>query len=133
MQQQIKADNLDRAIPTIDVIRKGDNVEIDFGDFKRVFGHELAQAFATTLYLFATPKTPNGYAAFDRENADALNQLSQELRDFNLAMSGAEQHVGVSRRGTSIKIVGEGGRGERTLAPSIARELADIVRAVATA
>lgn len=131
VQEQIKLDHLDPAIPTIDVRRVGGRVVIDFGEFKRIFDVEMAEAFAITLRLFATPKTPASHPRLSAENTDALNTFSQDLRDLNLALSGAEKHVGISRRGTSIKVSGENGVGKRTLAPSIARELAAVVEAVA--
>lgn len=98
------------SIPTIDVRRVGNTVEVDFGEFRRVMALDLAKAFATTLRWFSTTKA-DGIPA-------AVTELAQALSGSHL--------VGISRRGTSIKIAGENGR-ERTLAPSIARELAVLI------
>jgi hypothetical protein len=98
------------SIPTIDVRRVGNTVEVDFGEFQRVMPLDLAKAFATTLRWFSTTKA-KGIPA-------AVTELAQALSGSHL--------VGISRRGTSIKIAGENGR-ERTLAPSIARELAVLI------
>ncbi|WP_108460232.1 hypothetical protein [Devosia naphthalenivorans] len=98
------------SIPTIDVRRVGNEVQVDFGEFQRVMSLDLAKAFATTLRWFSTTKV-KGIPA-------AVTELAQALSGSHL--------VGISRRGTSIKIAGENGR-ERTLAPSIARELAVLI------
>ena len=106
VNDQVAKGHLDRAIPTIDVRRNGDHVEIDFGTFKRTFGLELARAYAINLRWLARPKS------------DALKSMID-------SMSGTEL-VGLSRRGTSVKATGEDGSA-RTLAPSIARELATLI------
>jgi len=106
INDQIDKGNIDRAIPTIDVRRVGDHIEIDYGAFKRTFGLELARAYATNLRWFARPKNAALRSAID-------------------VVMGAEL-VGLSRRGTSVKATGEDG-GARTLAPSIARELAAVI------
>jgi len=107
VNDQIAKGHLDRAIPTIDVRRVGDQVEIDYGAFKRTFGLDLARAYATNLRWFARPKN------------DALKSAID-------VVSGAEL-VGLSRRGTSVKATGEDGSSARTLAPAIARELAALI------
>lgn len=93
-------------IPGIEVRRDGSNVVIDFGAFTRTYELELAKAFAVALKWYSRPKTT------------AFSEILE-------AFSGAEV-VGISRRGTAIKIAGDDGT-ERTLAPSIARELAEII------
>ncbi|UJW85769.1 hypothetical protein [Devosia sp. SL43] len=98
------------AIPTIDVSRVGDTVVVDFGEFQRTMPLDLAKAFATSLRWFSTTKA-KGIPA-------AVTELAQALSGSHL--------VGISRRGTSIKIAGGTGK-ERTLAPSIARELAGLI------
>ncbi|MET3925982.1 hypothetical protein [Devosia sp. 2618] len=93
-------------IPGIEIRRDGDAVEIDFGAFKRTFTVELAKAFSTALRYFARPKDT------------AFSHILE-------ALSGADV-VGLSRQGTSIKVVGDNGV-KRTLAPSVARELAWLI------
>ena len=100
-------------IPTIDVRRTGDGVEVDLGQFSRTMSPEMARAYATTLRWFATPKGAG---------------VSFAATSLAHALSGAHL-VGISRRGTSVKLVGECG-GERTLAPSVARELADWIESL---
>lgn len=107
---QIREGHLDRAIPTIDVHRTGDMIEIDFGTFKRCFGLELARAFATGLRWFGTPKAPG---------------IPEAVTDLAQAVSGASL-VGIGRRGTSVEVSGENGL-KRTLAPSIARDLSGVI------
>jgi|GEM_PF-1509642 hypothetical protein len=102
------------AIPTIYVRRVGATVEVDFGQFQRVMPLDLAKAFATALRWFSTTKA-KGIPA-------AVTELAQALSGSHL--------VGISRRGTSIKIAGDNGH-ERTLAPSIARELAAVIERTA--
>lgn len=104
--EQIAKGHIEPGIPTIAVKRAKDSIEIDFGTFKRTMPLDVARAYATTLEWFANR---NGEFA----------QIAQNL-------SGA-QVVGIKRQGTSVKVEGENG-GERTLAPSIARDLAEIVR-----
>lgn len=103
----IEGGKLKPGIPSIEVRRVGDEIVVDVGEFSRTMPLELARAYATTLRWFATPKGAG--IPF------AVTSLAQ-------ALSGAHL-VGISRRGTSVKLAGEAG-GERTLAPSIARELA---------
>jgi hypothetical protein len=103
-------------IPGIDVSREDDLIIVDFGSFKRVMPIDLAKAFATCLRWFANTKG-NG------------PQLA--ARDVSQLFSSASI-VGLSKRGTSIKIAGDNG-GERTLAFSVARELAIIIDSVAAA
>jgi hypothetical protein len=102
----IEQGKVEAGIPGIEIHRNGDTVEIDFGTFRRVYTVELARAFAVALRWFARPK-------------------GTQFSDILEALSGAEV-IGLSRRGTSIKIAGDEGD-ERTLAPSIARELADLI------
>jgi hypothetical protein len=101
------------AVPGVVVERSGCHVTVDFGHFTKRFKPELARAFAAALRWYATPKR--------RVMHKALSTLAE-------AVSGAAI-VGISRRGTSIKI-SEGGA-ERTLAPSIAVDLAAVVEAAA--
>lgn len=103
----IEHGKVEPGLPGIDVRRDGPNVVIDFGDFVRVYDLKLAHAFAVALNWYSRPK--------------ASSPVSEILEAF----SGAEV-VGISRRGTSIKIAGDNGT-ERTLAPSIARELSEII------
>lgn len=110
VNDQIDKGHIDRAIPTIDVRRVGENVEIDYGTFKRSFAPDLARAYAINLRWFARPKN------------DALKATID-------GVSGSEL-VGLSRRGTSVKATGEDGSA-RALAPSIARELAALIEAAA--
>lgn len=110
----IEQGRLPASIPTIDVRRVGATVEVDFGEFQRVMPLDLAKAFATTLRWFSTTKA-KGIPA-------AVTELAQALSGSHL--------VGISRRGTSIKIAGDNGA-ERTLAPSIARELAAVIERTA--
>ena len=103
-----------RGIPGIEVRRTTDGVVVDFGAFSRELSVDLAKAYVTTLRWFATPKEAG--VPF------AVTSLAQ-------ALSGAHL-VGISRRGTSVKIAGPDDTGERTLAPSIARDLADWIESL---
>jgi hypothetical protein len=107
----IDAGKVPAGIPGIEVQRTAEGIVLNFGDFERTLSLELAQAYATTLRWFATPK------------ADGIPFAVTSLAQ---ALSGAHL-VGITRRGTSVKVAGLNGEGERTLAPSIARELADII------
>lgn len=102
----IEQGKVEAGIPGIEIRRAGDTVEIDFGSFKRVYSPELSKAFAVALRWFAGPRKTH-------------------VSDILEAFAGADI-VGISRRGTSVKIVGDNGQ-ERTLAPSIARELAGLI------
>ncbi|KQN72406.1 hypothetical protein [Devosia sp. Leaf64] len=101
-------------VPGIEVSRKANLVTVDFGDFQRVMSVELAQAYAICLRWFASPKGENiGLAA----------------RHVSEMFSGAHV-VGLSRRGPSVKVKGENGV-ERTLAFSVARDLAELIQKAA--
>lgn len=109
VNHEIEAGNLPDAVPGIAVRRRGARVHLDFGDFTKTLDLDLARAFATTLRWLATPKKTG--------MAGALTEAAQ-------ALSGAHL-VGLSRHATSVKVTGEGGT--RTLAPSVARDLARVI------
>jgi hypothetical protein len=106
VNEQIEKGHLAPDLPMIEVRRTGAAIVLDFGTFKRELTLELAQAYATALDWFAT-------------RTGALPLAAQ-------AASGAHL-VGIKRQGTSIKVFGENDA-ERALAPSIARDLARIIR-----
>ena len=85
-------------------------IEVDFGAFKRTFNVELARAYATSLRWFGTPKAAG---------------IPQAVTALAQAVSGADL-VGIGRRGTGIEVCGENGA-KRILAPSIARDLAEVI------
>lgn len=114
VNDQIAKGHLTNDIPGIAVTRKGELVTVDLGEFSRVMTPELAQAYATCLKWLATPRSAGMVTA---------------ARDAAEMVSGAHL-VGIARRGTSIRLTGENG-GERTLAPSVARDLANVVAKVA--
>lgn len=114
VRDQIKDGLITNALPTFDVRRSGNTVSVNFGKFERKYDLEAAQAFAGTLDIYATPKS--------------------DLMEGAMALAGvtsvATQLFKMSRRGTSIKISGDNGE-ERTLAPSIARDLAALIKEAA--
>ena len=113
VNQQIALGNLPDTVPGIAVRRRGARVSIDFGDFQKSFDTEVAVAFAKGMRWLATPR------------ARAMNTLLGEALE---AFAGFAT-VGLSRHATSIK-VSEGGK-HRTLAPSIARDLARVIEKAA--
>lgn len=111
----IDAGKISSDLPGYSVTRAGHTVTVSGEDgYSRTMTTELANAFAATLRWFARPKGAS---------SGSVTELAQSL-------SGAE-HVGIKRQGAAIKIVGNNGKG-RVLAPSIARELADLVERIAT-
>jgi hypothetical protein len=102
----IEAGKLQPGIPSIDVYRDAEQIVVDFSTFKREFEPDVAAAFATGLRHLSRPKTTLGLDVIE-------------------AFSGLAT-VGLMRRGTSIKVLGPAGE-ERALAPSVARELADLI------
>jgi hypothetical protein len=112
----IEDGRIEPGLQTITVNRIGELVEVDFGSFKRTFEVPMAQGFASVIGLMADPKKS--------ELIDGVKYLIQ--LDEN-----AERFFQVKRRGTSIKVGGEHGE-ERTLAPSIARDLAALIKQAAT-
>ncbi|GHA35018.1 hypothetical protein GCM10007989_33670 [Devosia pacifica] len=102
----VEHEKVEPGIPGIEIRRDTNNVVIDFGVFRRTYSLEVAKAFSVALRWYARPK-------------------GTQFSDILDALSGSEI-VGLSRRGTSVKVAGPNGA-ERTLAPSVARELATLI------
>lgn len=102
-----------RTLPGVVVTRMGTNVQIDFGDFTKSYPRELARAAATGIRYLAKPRST--------EMEKALAGLVEEFAGF--------EHVGISRRGTSIKFTD--GAKSRALSPSVALDLAALIDAEA--
>ena len=115
VRNEIANGRLTHELPGFGVQRIGAEIEVDLGVDKRTFPLEMAHAYATALRWFAAPK--------------AAGHL-QTFRDITQNLSGAHL-VGIGRKGTSIKLTGDAG-GERTIAPSIARDLADWIDSTAS-
>lgn len=104
-----------RHLPGIEVRRAGKTITVDYGSFTRSFRVDLAETMANALRFFSEPKLPAGFRGTLRETAEAL--------------SGIHEHAGLSRRGTSV-VIGSGDE-RRVLAPSVARDLANMIEEVA--
>lgn len=118
IQIAVEAGKIPAGLPGYEVTRSGSTITITAeGGYRRSFNLELAKAFSTGLDRLA-----------DKKGDISKGGISGALN--GLAFIGAEQFVGIKRRGNSIKIIDENGN-ERTLAPSVARELATIVRTAA--
>lgn len=111
----IEAGKVEPGIPDIEVSRVADAVEIDFGTFVRSMTLAQAKGFSATIGIMVDP-----HRTFIHEGVKMIAQIDE----------GAEQHLGLKRRGTSLKVLGDNGA-EKTLAPSVALDLAALVKAAA--
>ncbi|KFL30643.1 hypothetical protein JP75_14305 [Devosia riboflavina] len=111
----IEAGKVQPGIPGIEVRRVAETVEIDFGDFVRVMPLGHAKGFASAIGIMVGP-----HQTFMHEGVKMIAQIDE----------GGERYLGLKRRGNSVKVLGENGE-ERTLAPSVALDLAALVKAAA--
>lgn len=110
LQRAAERGDIPAGLPGYDILRSGDQVTLTIeGGYQRTFERALARAFATALTWFAQSKAKGG--------------LPSAMADLAQTVSGAEQYVGIRRQGNAIKIFDLDGN-ERTLAPSVAAELA---------
>jgi hypothetical protein len=126
VNQQIELGNLEASIPGIEVTCVGDRVSIVCAELNLVLTKEAAEVYARALKLYSEPKRAQQFPGAGPEALAVLTGISQVVRDTSLELSGVTQRLGISRRGTSIKLSGSNGS-ERTLAPSIARDLAQVI------
>lgn len=111
----IEAGKVEPGIPDIEVRRVADTVEIDFGDFVRSMSLSHAKGFAAAIGIMVGP-----HQTFIHEGVKMIAQIDE----------GGEQYLGLKRRGTSLKVLGDNGA-EKTLAPSVALDLAALVKVAA--
>lgn len=111
-------------VPGAEVARSGSDVTVQIAGLTPwKLAPDAALAFADMLRAAAAPASAFREALAARAEAD--RQRFAALRE-GMAADAAAKLAGLSiaRRGTSVKVQDDAG-GERTLAPSIARELAD--------
>jgi len=100
----IVAGKIPDTIPGLRVERIGDQIKVDFGAFAKSFNRDLARQYASQIRALIGPMKES---------------LRAQAADF-----------GVTRRGSGIKLTGQDG--QKTVAPSVAEEIARLIEGAAS-